>query len=153
MKKSIGIDPGATTGIAIINDEPRILELASYKWQDYGAYGIWLEIRRRAISIAQCAEADLKKYFKISVECPTGGSYNKAVSQSWKYARGVGMNLERSAELIRLFKRFGFQVKSITPKRGWTKWKADKFNAYFKYEGKSNEHNRDAVLHAVRGLE
>jgi len=147
-----GIDPGHTCGIAIIDGGLNILELASFKWPDYQAYGIWLEVRRLAMNIAQCAEVDLKNKFIICVETPTGGSYNRDVAQGWRYARGVGQNMERTAELTGLFKRFGFQVKSITPKAGFTKWPAEKFSAYFGYDGKSNEHTRDAALHAARGL-
>lgn len=143
IRAAIGIDPGATTGVAYVTEGPYLYALSSYSWKQLGAHGIY-----RAI----CDEARKTDTCVIGIELPTGGSYNRDKAQRWSYARGLGVNIERAQELIRLFRADGWTVIEIVPRQSWTKWRRQYFNAYFNWNSQSNEHTRDAALHAVRAL-
>lgn len=148
IRAAIGIDPGATTGIAFLRGDMRLRSLKSFAWKKYGAHGIYLIV----CATAKTLNPQPRESVVIGIELPTGGSYNRDAAQRWSYARGLGANIERAQELIRLFRADGWTVIEIAPRQSWTKWKRDEFNSYFDWGGRSNEHTRDAALHAVRAL-
>lgn len=153
-KAAIGIDPGATTGVAYLRGDSTLYRLDSYAWKELGAYDIYSSICETAAGWVDETRLLIhgRESIVIGIELPTGGSYNRESAQSWSYARGLGKNIERAQELIRLFRADDWNVVEIAPRHKWTKWSRVKFDGYFEWGASSNEHSRDAALHGVRAL-
>lgn len=137
----IGIDPGATTGLSKYDTNRTLHELRSVKWTSHHA--IMKEVDKMLVLPSE--------RYMVGVELPRKAPYRQRdKSYGINYLMSIGQNIERARALIAEFHQRGVQVIEITPKRGWTKWKRDVFNLYFKWDGSSNEHSRDAACHAER---
>jgi len=144
----LGIDPGVKTGIAVWNTDAQsftTLETLSF-WQ---AYDEILRYDPKTTVIIVEDPGRLKVYWKRAVD----------INKMAKIAGDVGANCEQARLLIERLTELGYTVHSYVPtgrtKRGGA-WKKSKEAAkHFKditgYEGRTNEHTRDAGM-MVYGL-
>lgn len=134
----IGIDPGKHTGFAVWSRKMQSLNL--------GMFDFWGLIK----TLELMNNLYQRKMF-VRIEDPNqnpamhwnqhkAGSINNAAN----IAQKVGMN-KRDAQLIMEFlEKNGIPFEAVKPTK--TKLKADEFKKITGYQGKTNEHNRDAGM-------
>lgn len=139
----LGIDPGATTGIALLNDRGGIVHLGSMKWDLVRVYAEVSRILR--------AQFPLGPVLAIGVEVPANILYNRNSGKGAVYlAICAGKNIARAEGLTVLLKSdLRTPVYSIRPRRE-KKWTPEYFKLAYKWDKKTNEHQRDAVRIAER---
>lgn len=123
----IGIDPGVTTGIAIADDDGRLVQVTSC-----GIIAAMDIVRIYAPDVLVIFEdARLRTWF--------GAKGTEAL-------QGAG-SVKRDASIWEEFLQ-SMQVpyQAIKPQKGSTKWPADRFKALTGWSGRTNEHARDAAM-------
>ena len=137
----IGIDPGATTGIAALSDKGQIIHLGSKRWDLAKIYD---EVLFR-VNVAP------RHVVVIGVEVPDNILYGRNAGKGAVYAAiCAGKNIERAKSLVSLLKSHsGLIVYEIRPRRE-KKWTPEYFRMAYKWDKKTNEHQRDAVRIAER---
>jgi len=144
----LGIDPGVKTGLAVWNVEEQDFEAlcTSDFWAVYDE--VMLHDTKEVVIIIEDPGRISKTWHAAS---------SKSVAA--EIGRRVGANCEQARLLIERFTELGYTVHSYVPtgktKRGGA-WKKSKEAAkHFKditgYEGRTNEHTRDAGM-MVYGL-
>lgn len=135
----IGIDPGVKTGIAWMRVRPMEIEQVETT-TFWGAYEQLKEI----------ADSDPNATKQIIVVIENGGSISpvfhnaKTKAAQNKTAKRVGGNNRESDLLAEGIRRMGFRVFRATPRQ--TKKSAEYMRRVTGYEGRTNEHNRDAIM-------
>lgn len=132
----VGIDPGTNTGFAVwdcIAGEFAALDTLGF-WSAY----------QRVLQLAATHERLL-----AVVEDPSGNKpvfprnlTMKEVKIKLHIAQSVGGNKREAQLLIKGLRRAGIPVKTVTPRDG--KWNAETFAKITGYQGRTNEHKRDA---------
>ena len=153
----LGIDPGRNTGIAIIDrDKKKLVKLDTLNfWEtvkvldDFTAY-----IYPKDDMIGFVFEAS-EIQLEVVIEDPNENSfiYNQNVAKLSKQAamtvaQSVGRNKEQAFLLIDYLEKKGIKYKTVRPRNrnnGGGKWTSEYFCKMTGWQGKSNEHNRDAA--------
>lgn len=140
MKRySIGIDPGKKTGFAVYDILKDTLHL-----QTLDFWNVMDEMDRIGSRV-------FEEIYEVTVEVPTSKHVWHGKGPNQKSASKVGVNVGgviREAELLAEgIRRMGFNVRTVHP-RG--KVDAAKFEAFTGYQGRTNEHTRDAGLLCFR---
>lgn len=135
-----GIDPGANTGFAILDRENGELilvtsfphetakqELDKYlQSEELAAYGI--EVFVEDARQARVFFGKLSKQERDARKIGAGMVQQKCIDWNiWLASRGVNFHM-------------------VPPRKGGTKWKADKFKRATGYQLRTNEHGRDAAV-------
>lgn len=127
-KLVIGIDPGKKTGYAIFDrDEKKLTEVGTLDfWSIY----------------TQFTDRFYPELAEIIIEVPrTKRNWQKSKHQTT--SANIG-GIYREAELLAEgFKKAGYKVTTQHPKGKLTHEQVTRIT---KYEGKTNEHNRDAIM-------
>lgn len=167
FKIRIGIDPGASTGIAIWDRSIK-------GFRDLKTKSFW-----EAIFYIQGIKDDLDgkiDHIMLHIEDPnenspvfrnkgetesikealTFGNIDKAYKQIdsvfrvfGRRAQNVGMNKQMARFMIEYFERIGFKITTVRPTK--SKMDAKKFKMFTGYEGRCSQHARDSAL-LVLGL-
>jgi hypothetical protein len=135
----IGIDPGVETGVAVWQAE--IKRFIALETLDF-----W-----RTFTYLSTFPKDSTK---VVVENPALNNFSYARHKQTgkdglKIARNSGGNCREAELLIEGLKRDGYDVMEIKPTR--RKWTAEQLKRYTGYEGRTNQHVRDAMA-LVHGL-
>lgn len=135
VKRVVGIDPGATTGVAIYNRKIKKIEAVhtltfwpcvnTVKLYDPDETLVIIETPLRTVMYAKQAR---KGY--------TGGGQNRLMADAAANAREAEL-LADGLEIL------GYKVRRVRPVA--EKWKADHCRRISGYEGATNQHVRDAI--------
>lgn len=129
----IGIDPGKKTGFAVY--DKKLKKMAVVKTLDF-----W--------SAYEACKAYPHESTKVVVEVSdTKAQFNKGKS-SHTWSVNIGMVYRESHLIAEGLRRLGYLVKEVHP-RG--KVDKDKFKRLTGYDGRTNEHSRDAGMMAFKG--
>lgn len=145
MSTIIGIDPGSSTGIALM-ENGRLVVCKTIQWEEDGS-----EVRT-AIFVA-CMD---RKDVLVVIERPGVGIYprpGQSARAMMRIARSVGQLQERTSQLSAYCRALGCEVREVPPARGGTKraWTPDAWRAAFAWSGRlPSNHARDAALLAMR---
>ena len=126
-KLTVVMDPGATTGIAVFSNKS-LVKLDSFLWQ------------RDLVKLMHYIQhyAELGAHFVV--ETPKRGAPGPK-------RNGVAMVRQKAQTLTSMVIGFGAEVDNMCPKYKVTKLGKEEFAKYFpKWDGKTNQHNRDAAL-------
>lgn len=158
-KYCIGIDPGRHTGVAVWSKhEKKLLKLitldfwgvidfldtftASMQAQDWGSLGI--AVQSEEIT------------FEVVMEDPqlNDTTFARGIEPKLmlKVAQDVGRNKEQAFLLIEWMTRKKIVFRTVQPKnrkKGGGKWSAEYFTHLTGWQGKSNEHTRDAARFVI----
>lgn len=129
----IGIDPGTDTGFAVWDTAVQQFEgeICSLKiWQVFEELGKWVD-GDLAFSV-RIEDANL---YKIPPR-----------EDSQPRARNAAIVQWYSRQLILFCESLGIQYEAVKPNPRLTKWDAEYFKMVTKYEGRTNNHGRDAAL-------
>jgi len=134
----IGIDPGAFTGFAALDEKGWTL-----KTMDFFAVLDYVRLRHeyemlvksRAVFIIETAKS-LPIYAKRS---------KATLGAMLSTARDIGGNNRESELMIHGIRRLGFEVIEYVPSNDSPKWDAKTCAQITGYTGKTNEHVRDAM--------
>lgn len=138
----IGLDTGAKTGFAVWDSDAkeftRIETLDFWTAYDIIADAVW---KTSGYDKTPTIVIELPARFIYSTH--SGANRNTAINIATKYG-----GTRREAELLAArFEAMGFKVITQQPKKGGkTKMKADAFKRLTGYEGRTNEHGRDAAM-------
>lgn len=142
MSHTIGIDPGAVTGIALLNDEG--VYPKSFEWGKDGE-AVFAHLRGLATLLRGPVRAVIEK--------PARGYHPRNVSQraNFKIAMNVGQCAEKAAAIAGFCRHaLGWEVVERAPVRGLTKLTAAQFARYFPtWKGPTSSHSRDAAMLAL----
>lgn len=132
----VGIDCGENTGVALYNSETRQLErLETVQLHQALSYVLYLSHHEEAVTVV-FEDARKRQWFK----------QEKNMAEYRGKLMGAG-SVKRDCTIWEEFLTFyKIPFLAIPPQRGATKWPAETFNAVTGWQGKSNEHNRDAAL-------
>jgi hypothetical protein len=135
MQFIIGIDPGVNTGFAIWHKPTgKLLEVTSLSI--VAAMDKIVKLGPLEIIELRYEDANLRRWY---------GSKGAEVLQ------GVG-SVKRDCNIWAEFCQFhGIKSRAIAPQRGATKWTAEYFRTVTKWQGRTNEHGRDAALLVIGG--
>lgn len=134
----VGIDCGENTGLALYNSETRKLErLETVQLHQALSYVLYLYHEQGEDGLRVVFEdARKRQWFK----------QEKSLSEYRGKLMGAG-SVRRDCTIWEEFLTFyHIPFFAVPPQRGATKWPAEMFNAITGWQGKSNEHNRDAAL-------
>lgn len=140
-KYLIGIDPGRNTGICVYSQtDNKIVELSTFT-------NFWYLVKYFD-GIGNMYPLGIQ--FKFILEDPQlndpvfiSGRHGLSTRQMLKVAQDVGRNKEQAYLLIEYMK---IQTRNfITVQPTQSKWKPEYFQRLTGWEGKSNEHTRDAA--------
>ena len=137
----IGVDPGARTGFAVV-DDGRLVAASTH----------------RAEMAAVALSGHIMEYEVgfVAIEIPGAGIYARPGQNAramCRIARNVGQCQERAEQLCRMAEQMGCEVVRVHPKRGGTKraWPATVWRSHFCWVGRMpSNHARDAALLAER---
>lgn len=138
----IGIDPGVATGFAVYNSYDKVfdkIETTNF-WGCIGAIkGLFDDLGFGMVVVVE--DPGLNKSIHWN-QYP--GVKGKSVNYACKIAQGVGMNKKEAALIIQFLKLNNIPHKAIKP----TATKKDKvyFKRVTKYNGRTNQHERDAGM-------
>lgn len=125
----VGIDPGVTTGLAVWRLDTRALDLVT-SMQITEAMDHLLAMRADLAGVIY-EDARLRKWL---------GSKGREALQ------GAG-SIKRDCSIWAEFLgRHGIPYRQVAPQAGGTKWTAAYFSKVTKWDGRTNEHGRDAAL-------
>lgn len=131
---AVGIDPGKNTGVAVWDCKEEkflLLETMSF-WTTFTTVTVDLWPKH-------------EKLLAI-VEDPRGNNpvFNRGHKgkRNLKIAQNVGMNKKEAGLLIEGFRRSGIPTRGVVPKQ--SKINAAQFKQMTGYQGRTNEHKRDA---------
>lgn len=134
---AIGIDPGVNTGFVVWDCEgQKFIELLTLDF--------WTAFDRMILWKRRCEEAGRRLALVIenpNLNKPVFPRGNK-LPVKLSIAQRVGMNKKEADLLIKAAERMGIYVRTIKPTK--QKWNADTFRRVTGYEGRTNEHKRDA---------
>lgn len=134
--KRLGIDPGADTGLGVWDcAREKLLDIRTVAKAK--AFDI-------ALRLAREHDVDV-----ILIEQNKDTVYNRpgqSPRAMLRIAKNVGENIAFAGELARRFQAEGFKVELVPPKRDFTKWNQETFEAAFGRVGRVSEHARDASL-------
>jgi hypothetical protein len=145
MKKprfAIGIDPGKQTGLAIYDRKDG--KLVEVRTDDFwGVYGY--------VTLHDTDRVEVVIENPALIKRPMYSRLNKVQGASVRenMASKIGENRREAELLIEGLRQRGFTVKEVKPTQ--TKMDADEFKRLTKYQGKTNQHVRDAAM-LVYGL-
>lgn len=148
MNSTIGIDPGAVTGIALLTDAGTTLYPKSFKWGK-GGEAVFTHLR----GLAQLAPGEITAV----IEKPAAPYYMRKVSlrANFKISQNVGECKAKAMAISAFCQALGWKVIERPPIKGLTKLSVASWKAYFpKYVGRApSNHARDASMLAlwVRG--
>lgn len=133
--KRLGIDPGSPTGLAVWDcDREKLLDVRTVaKAKAYD----------EALRLAHEHAVDI-----VLIEQNKDTVYNRSGQTSramLRIAKNVGQNIAFAEELARRFRAEGFEVELVPPKRDFTKWSRETFEAAYPGVGRTSEHGRDAA--------
>lgn len=142
MNLTMGVDPGADTGIAVWDeDRKQLLALVTIKSPLAAEMAVTM--------------ANIHCPKEILIEKPRGAIYprrGQGTLQMLKIARNVGQCQALADEIVRALEKAGWHdARTIPPAKGGTKWPAALFKRTFGYKGKSSSHSRDAAVIARYG--
>lgn len=145
MLQVIGIDPGVTTGFAL--------------WDAIAMNFVRIESMSiiqamRAVESVRTAAPEEDQLFVIFEDARKRKRFDKADKEEEGYKKGarregVGSVKRDSSIWQEFLLDIGVPFKARTPMA--TKWKAEHFRRLTKWEGRTNEHSRDAAM-IVNGL-
>lgn len=129
----IGVDCGVNTGFAVWDVSNKcFLEISCYK------------IHEAITKVKQCHEFNIVNPIKVRVE--------DARKRTWfgkagrEQLQGAG-SIKRDAKIWEDFLTdLGVDFEMVAPKNNRTKVNADSFKKLTKWEGRTNEHSRDAAF-------
>jgi hypothetical protein len=135
MQFTVGIDPGVNTGVAIWHKPTsRLLEVGCYSI--IAAMDRIVKLGPLAIIELRYESAHLRKWF---------GSKGPEALQ------GAG-SIKRDSTIWAEFCEFhGIKGCPIAPQKGATKWTAEYFRTVTGWQGRTNQHGRDAALLVLGG--
>lgn len=129
----IGIDPGVTTGFALWScEEKKLINVES----DI-AYGVEL----RVLNLVNKYGSDAL-FIRVE-DARQRDWFGNSGTERWKGAGSVMRDCGRWEELL---KAEGLAFEMVSPKRNRTKLDAVRFGQYTGWQGKTNEHARDAGM-------
>jgi hypothetical protein len=147
---AIGIDTGSNTAVAVWDtDEQAIISLTTYRGAMYGALRQVEQVAAEAEGrvLIRFEDARMRRWVpwykdeRRNRGRAQGAGYVKAHCQIWEdFLRDLSARNPR------------VDVKAIAPGRNTTKLSAEAFNRITGWQGKSNEHERDAAM-LVFGIE
>lgn len=141
MRYRIGIDPGGNTlGFAIWDREKR--ELSGLRqttfWDAIGMITAFYQEHQDDMAVHIEDPNKNKPVFHRPGESPR---------EKLKRAQDVGRNKQTATYLLEYCKRQGIKAYGHRPGAGsLTKLNADEFNRITRYQGRSNQHSRDAAM-------
>lgn len=158
MKKYLlGIDPGRNTGVAVYDvKDKRLVKLDTLTfWETIHILQNFPDfLIPKDDMIGFVFEASEIK-FEVVMEDPNQNSfmYQQNVRKlspqaAMTVAQSVGRNKEQAYLLMEFMDQKRITYKTVRPvnrERGGGKWKPDYFQKITGWQGKSNEHNRDAA--------
>ena len=131
----IAIDPGVTTGFAhvdLASSEVMYVQTLNF-WE---AYEQILEEDRGHVFVVIESSKPVKHIWQ-----KPGGANGRVMGA---VGRSIGENNAHAELLAEGLRRKGYYVKTVNPSR--TKLDADTVKRITGYEGRTNEHNRDAIM-------
>lgn len=158
----IGVDPGETTGVAVMNEKTaKFEELISYGYWDFIIFlnnllkerersrddtgriiGIYLYIENPNLNKPVFPIPSETQMLEEGVNKKDIDSVKTAFRMHSRRAQNVGMNKQIAKFLIEYAQRQGFKVNEVRPKK--SKVDAETFRTKTGYQGRTNQHSRDA---------
>jgi len=137
--KRLGIDPGASTGLGVWDcAQKKLLDVRTVAKAK--AFDKALRLARdHAVDIILIEQNKDKVYDRPGQSPRT----------MLRIAKNVGQNIAFASELARRLAAEGFEVELVPPKRDFTKWTREMFEAAFGNMGRVSEHGRDAACLAA----
>ncbi len=139
IKLVVGVDPGQHTGIALIDTITRKVKgVSTLSWWD--AWDCFMAMKREKSHVLFVIENSrpIKKIWTAKK--------NMSREAFGEVARSVGMNNGDSIRLLEGLRREGFYAIDAPPKK--TKRNAEFIKDRTGFEGRTNGHNRDAIMAA-----
>lgn len=132
---AVGIDPGTSTGVATWDcSARRFIKLDTMDFWSCFVY-VTVNLKGRHDKILVVAEDP-----GLNKPVFPRGTSSQAVRS--KIAQNVGMNKKEADLLIEGIRKCGVPVRTIRPNK--SKLNADQFKQMTGYQGRTNEHKRDA---------
>jgi len=147
----IGIDPGNKTGVAVWNSNNKrfssirttnfwdSVAIINIKWENYLPGTIH-------VVIEDCTQNPpvfgVDKTYQM-----TKGNHSSKLRAVAKHGINVGSVMEKTKLMIKWLEDHGIPHTKVRPsKQSMTKLTADSFKNITKWEGRTNEHERDAAM-------
>ena len=130
---TVGVDAGEVTGLAVYDARQNKIT-ATHSTDFFGCFKFIRDFDKEAVNMV--------------VEVPPVFIYARNASQKGavrdKHAILIGGTRRESQLLARGLRILGYRVKEVLPVRA-KKWTAEQFKRELGFEGKSNQHVRDAA--------
>jgi hypothetical protein len=134
----IGIDPGSNTGWAVWDRwEKNFVDVITLT-PARAIIGLHKLTQSKASAEVVCEDARLRKWY---------GDADKRQARSGAGIReGVGAVKARCADIEEACRILGIPCRMVKPTAGASKWTADYFKKVTGWQGRTNEHGRDAAI-------
>ncbi len=133
--KRLGIDPGASTGLGVWDcDREQLLDVCTVAKAK--AFDEALRLARDHAVDVIFIEQNLDKVYDRPGQSPRA---------MLRIAKNVGQNIAFADDLARQLRAEGFTVELVPPKKDFTKWTREMFEAAYPGVGRTSEHGRDAA--------
>jgi hypothetical protein len=133
--RTLGIDPGARTGIAVWDDRRGLIYIGTVAKDN--AFTTILNVARRFEPERILIERNLDTVYQRPGATARGMA---------KIGKNVGMNIEFATQLCGRLMDEGFPAKCVAPMKSFTKWPREMWERHMGYVGTASEHARDAAL-------
>ena len=142
----VGLDPGEETGVAVC--DPKAERLKYVMSQSF-----WVVVSLFETELGPETPSDgsspgpvVLVIIEDARALPIYGRHGKVRGARWdKLARNVG-RVDRETQLwVEYLARRGYRVLLARPSRGQEKWDAATFKRITRYQGRTNQHGRDAA--------
>ena len=142
----VGLDPGEQTGVAAYDSKAGRLKYCT-------SLGFWAMVRRFESELGPIDPVDglapglvVLVVIEDARKLPVYGRHDDMRGRRRdKLARNVG-RIDRDTQLwVEYLARRGYRVLLVEPSRGQEKWDAATFKKITRYQGRTNQHGRDAA--------